>query len=82
MKKEYVFENSDYLLSYVKICGKKIKDIVGYVSNEFGDPTFKICRIIFEDGTTQEVEGEHDFPYIADYNDKTKDILEKINGEE
>ena len=42
-----------------------IKDVQGYISREFGDPVFKLIRIIFEDGTQIDVEGEHDCPYLC-----------------
>jgi len=76
--KQYLHEGSDYLQSFTKISGKKIKDIVGYLSNEYDEPTFKITEIVFEDGTEQGVEGEHDFPYIVDYDDKTIELMETI----
>lgn len=82
MKKDYQHADSDYLLSYTKLCGKKIKDIVGYVSTEYDEPTFKITKLILEDGTEQHIEGEHDFPYLVDYDDKTSKILEEISEEE
>lgn len=82
MKKDYQYGEKDWILSFNKISGKKIKDIGGYISNEFGEPTFKICYIYFEDGTEQGVEGEHDFPYIVDYDDKTVEIMESIHEEE
>lgn len=33
------------------VMGKKVKDVEGYWSNEFGEPTFKMTKIIFEDDT-------------------------------
>lgn len=54
----------DYLLSVKKLAGKEIKDIVGYLAYEFGFASFKICQIVFEDGTELGVGGEHDMPYI------------------
>jgi hypothetical protein len=42
-----------------------IKDVYGYASNEFGDPVFKMTRIIFSDGTQMDCEGEHDIPYLV-----------------
>jgi hypothetical protein len=53
--KKYLYGDSDYLQSFTKINGKKVKDIVGYISNEFDEATFKICRIIFEDNSEQGV---------------------------
>ncbi len=45
----------------------EIQDIYGRITNEFGVPTFQITRIQLSDGKTLFVEGEHDCPYIADY---------------
>jgi hypothetical protein len=53
-------------LSLNAISGQKVVDVYGYVSTEFGDPVFKLTRIELEDGTTLDVEGEHDMPYIPD----------------
>jgi len=32
---------------------------------------FKITRIVFEDGTSESVDGEHDMPYIPADNNET-----------
>mgnify|MGYP003401561712 FL=1 len=53
-------------ISLNEVTGKKVVDVYGYVSNEFGDATFKITRLQLDDGTCLDVEGEHDFPYIAE----------------
>ena len=82
MKEKYLIKDSDYEMSYFKISGKKVKDVTGWVSNEFGEPIFKISHIYFEDGTIQGVEGEHDFPYIIDNDDKTQELMEKLVEEE
>lgn len=47
------------------VIGKKVADVQGYMTREFGDPTFKLTRILFEDGSAVDVEGEHDMPYIC-----------------
>ena len=49
-------------ISLNEVTGKKVVDVYGYVSNEFGDATFKITRLQLDDGTCLDVEGEHDFP--------------------
>lgn len=64
-----------------------IKDVQGYISEEFGDPAFKLVRIIFEDGTQIEIEGEHDFPYLCGetdlYNDEVMcSLLEQENEDQ
>ena len=60
----------DYELSLIhdvlKDKGNSVADIYGYVSHEFGDPIFKLTRIIMKNGKTFDVEGEHDLPYISD----------------
>lgn len=64
-KKDFLHEDSDWLFSLNKLVDKKIADVIGYPSDPFGGtPVFVIYQIIFEDGTTANVEGEHDTPYI------------------
>lgn len=53
-------------ISLNEVTGKKVVDVYGYVSNKFGDAMFKITRLQLDDGTCLGVEGEHDFPYIAE----------------
>ena len=55
------------LISLNALIGKKITDVHGWYSTEFGDPSFLIYSIVCEDGTTLTVGGEHDHPYIEDY---------------
>lgn len=45
--------------------GRTVTDVFGYVSNEFGEPVFKITRIALSDGAIN-AEGEHDMPYLTD----------------
>lgn len=59
-------ERRDYELSLKEIAGSEIVDVFGYNTQEFGEQVFKISRIILADGRVLAVEGEHDFPYIAD----------------
>ena len=80
LEKEFLTRGG--LLSYLKMTGKKVKDIRGYVSDEFGEPTFRLCTIVFEDDTKQNIEGEHDFPYLVDYNKKTIELMEKLKEEQ
>ena len=47
-----------------ELLGKRVTEIEGYLSSEFGDPVFKIVQIVFEDGSKLWAEGEHDMPYI------------------
>lgn len=67
---EVRFEDSNYELSLSKMTDKKIKDVCGYISMEFGDPVFKLTTIVMEDGTKYGAEGEHDMPYLTDMDDE------------
>lgn len=65
---DIVHEDSSYEIDLLKLVGKRVKAITGYLSMEFGyDPSFKLCQIVFEDGTSMGVEGEHDFPYVVEW---------------
>ena len=79
---KYLHEGSDYILSYAKISGKKPVDVLGYVSLEFDEPVFKISRILFDDGSEQYVEGEHDLPYMTDESEESTKVLEAIAEED
>lgn len=52
-------------ISLAKLVGRRIADVHGYVTDEFGQPNFKVTNIVFDDGTKVRVEGEHDFPYLS-----------------
>jgi hypothetical protein len=60
-------DGTDHTFSLVKLVGKPIKDIVGYLSGELGGATFNLTEVIFEDGTTLGVEGGHYFPYLVEF---------------
>lgn len=53
-------------LSLASIVGKKIIDLEGHVSHKFGvdTPVFDISAVVFEDGTTMRLQGEHDIAYL------------------
>jgi len=55
----------EYELSVNEILGKKIVDLYGYVSTEFGSEVFKLTRAVCDDESTIGIEGEHDFPYLS-----------------
>lgn len=55
----------DYQISLVKLTGKAIKDIYGYLSTEFDEPIFKMTRVVLEDDSYFFTEGEHDCPYLT-----------------
>lgn len=89
-KEDVLVEGSDWLVSLTKITGKQIKDIQMYPSMEFGDVTFKLCWVIFEDGSALDIDGEHDFPYVTDSykhrmlpdDDTMYDLYKQLNEEE
>ncbi len=54
----------DECLKLSDVAGKRVVDVVGYISTEFGDHTFKVCGVKFDDGTYVSCGGEHDFPYV------------------
>lgn len=83
MEKENI-ETSDYEIGLSKVLGRKIKEIHGYTSSEFDEPTFKLTKVEFEDGTFLGCEGEHDFPYLVHWGIKgnamyMSDYSEKID---
>ena len=53
-------------ISLAKLTGQKIKDIQGYITNSDWDATFIVTRIVFENGNTLLMGGEHDMPFIDD----------------
>lgn len=54
-----------YELDLELITGSPVVRIVGRVANEFGEPSFKLMRVITAAGDSYDVEGEHDFPYLC-----------------
>lgn len=62
-------KKQDYEISLLHDCliekGCGIADIFGYVSHEFGDPVFKITKLILSPDRVVYVEGEHDHPYLS-----------------
>lgn len=76
-KKDFLQDGSDWLFSLNKLTGRKVVDVIGYPSDPFGGvPLFKVSQIVFEDGTTISIEGEHDVPYIPS-DDKVKNLDEE-----
>jgi hypothetical protein len=54
-------------ISLAKLTGKKIADIRGYLTREFGEADILITTLVFEDGSEMGFEGEHDHPYLTQY---------------
>lgn len=69
-KKDVLIDGSNYRISLSKLIGKRVIDASGYVSGEFGFSVFKICDLIFEDGTSISIDGDHDIAYIPQDSDK------------
>ena len=65
----YMNDANDVLsMSVVKLVGKSIKDIEGYVSSPYGDGPFLVLhRLVFEDGTYMFFEGEHDLVSLSTF---------------
>lgn len=57
------------MVSLSKLVGQEIKDVRGYVTTEFGEPVFKVSRIVLADGRMFYVGGEHDIAYLEDLDD-------------
>ena len=69
-----------YETALSEVIGAKVVEVAGYVSLSFGrdTPVFKITRLLFEDGTAMDVEGEHDMPYLPDEGGIFKKLASKI----
>lgn len=79
------FEDSTHLLSLSKIYDKKIKDLVGFISQPFDEGTFifEISKVVFEDGSDEWLDGEHELAFIPmdDANEKTfKKLFKQQNN--
>lgn len=75
------YKTSNFEVGLTKVMGCNIKEVHGYVSNEFDEPTFKLTKIELMDGTNITCEGEHDCPYLA-YNDKLDEKCKEIHDDE
>jgi hypothetical protein len=67
-------DKRSYSISLTKLSGKKIKDVEGYVSKEFGDPAFQVTTLVFEDGTTTRFGGEHDIAYLENWGEEVPNL--------
>jgi hypothetical protein len=65
-RKDIAFNNT-WEISLSNLIGKEIKDITGYLSEEYGDITFVLNTVVFIDDTKLGIEGEHDFPFLVEY---------------
>lgn len=81
----------DDSISLSKLTGMPIKDVLGYISMEFGEPCFKMVKIVLDDNSAFWAEGEHDMPYLTDgYGDNAakfdeeelQSIYDEENGED
>lgn len=62
-EQKHAVPNSHHL-SLASIMGKKIVDLHGYVHRGFGVPVFKVSKVVFEDGSAEWLDGEHDIAFI------------------
>lgn len=84
MKTKAEVETGDgYSVSLAKLLpeGVTIVDVTGYVSREFCDPCFKLCRLVLSTGEHVFIEGEHDFPYLTKCESLPDEQLEALAGE-
>ena len=58
---------SDYEIGLSLLVGKKIKEVKGSLTRVMGKVSFELTEIVFEDSSKMSVEGEHDFPYLTEY---------------
>ena len=67
--KDIKVDNLTYEISLVKMTGKKIKDIHGYLGDPFdcGDIYFEATNIIFKDGSKMDLKGEPDVVLVRPY---------------
>ena len=81
---DVIVPGSDYLVSYARLLpdGVSIVDLVGYITNEFDEPVFKLCRLVLSTGDTVSIEGEHDLPYLCEDRPLPKGQLEAIQEPE
>lgn len=85
MKTKKEVETGDgYSLSLLKLLPGKvaIKDVAGYVTNEFGEPLFKLVYIELTNGEKIFVEGEHDLPYLATSQTLSNEQLKSLYDED
>ena len=54
-------------LSLSKLLDQPITDIIGRVSEEFGEPVFKAMYVMLASGSQIGLNGEHDIAYVEDY---------------
>lgn len=58
---------NDYEISLTRLTGKPIHDLYGYLVDAEGVVVMKLTKVVFTDGTALGVEGDHDLPYLVEY---------------
>ncbi len=83
-QKEVRVDGHDFYLSLMKMLpeGVIIQDIHGYVTNEFDEPSFKLCRMVLSNGKIIGVEGEHDYPYLTGIPGVSNEQMEAYSGDD
>lgn len=63
---KHIRPGSDGRLSLVSMLGKKVIDLEGYISSEYGfdSPIFHVSGVVLEDGEILRLQGEHDIVYF------------------
>jgi hypothetical protein len=59
MANEDITQPRSFDMDFELITGSPVVRIVGHITNEFGEPTFKLTRVITAAGQSYDVEGEH-----------------------
>jgi hypothetical protein len=77
------FDPNSFFMSLNKLLDKRVVDIRCGISKEWGEPVVTCYSILFDDGTSVSLQGEHDIIYIDDTtcSEEQLDLLyEEENG--
>ncbi len=86
--KDVLHSGSEFEISLSKLTGKKIVDVIGCISMEFGFPVFEVSSILCEDGLEINLQGEHDIAFIPQGSDSDmppnmdEETMYHLSGEE
>jgi len=78
----YTVDSSDphSNLSLSKFFGKEVKDVHGYITaEEQENPFFQITKVIFSDGSEEDIEGDYDRAFVEfEYGSKEEELAQEI----
>lgn len=79
MKEKSELMYDETYLSLSKLMVSKIKDIVGFLYDPFDNENviFKLSKVIFENGKSVFIQGEHDIAYIPP-DDRIPELSEAV----